>query len=94
MPGFQSFCPSFVNVKGLISVFPPGLILGNTFVLFELMCIFQGDEWQLLRHYTIIVLYILIHTYIFNKSTASSCYGGLSANIICFVCLFEMLKEE
>ena len=42
MPGFQSFCPSFANVfKGLISVFPPGLILGNTFVLFELMCIFQ-----------------------------------------------------
>ena len=54
----------------------------------------NGDEWQLLRHYTIIVLYILMHAYILNKSAASSCYGGLSANIICFVCLFEMLKEE
>ena len=25
---------------------------------------------------------------------SSSCYGGLSANIICFVCLFEMLKDQ
>ena len=44
--------------------------------------------------YDYFVIYSNTYIYILNKSAASSCYGGLSANIICFVCSFEMLKEE